>query len=184
MRQHLLVGSLVLSIALLGSIFLAGEAHARADASVTMTKVSGPYKLELVIGPAETMSSSMKSTASERMIGGKNASCSMPMHMAMLAQIEQVKTQVCNHHVEIHVYVNKTGRVVANAKVAIALQGQVMHGSTMMITVPIMTMEGMKAGPKDFHYGNNIDGAPGRYTVRVTVNRVKANFSVNLAGSM
>jgi hypothetical protein len=161
-----------------------GGANAQATASTTtMTKVAGPYTLKLIIGSAESMS--MHGNASERMIGGKNATCDMSMHMAMLAaRAGKSKMQTCNHHVEVHVHTRKTGKIVTNAKVAISLQGQGMHGSTMMITVPIMAMEGMKAGPSDFHYGNNIYAAPGKYAVHVTVNGVKANFSVSLSGAM
>lgn len=182
MNTRLPIRSLALAAALLGALSLMGTAH--ATASTTMTKVSGPYKLKLIVGSAETMSMSAKGSASERMIGGKNATCDMTMHMAMLARITKSTMQMCNHHIEIHVYNKTSGKVVTNARVTIALQGKGQHGGTMMITVPIMTMVGMKAGPSDFHYGNNISAAPGKYTVHVTVNGVKANFNVSLVGSM
>lgn len=184
MSKRIPIGFLIVIVPLLATLSQPGGALAQAKASTTMTKVTGPYKLKLIIGSAETMSMSMHGKASERMIGGKNATCDMSMHMAMLAEIDKSKMQTCNHHVEVHVYVKKTNKVVTNAKVAISLQGQGMHGGTMMITVPIMTMEGMKAGPSDFHYGNNIYAAPGKYTVHVTVNGAKANFSVALVGAM
>jgi hypothetical protein len=128
------------------------------------------------------MSMSMNGSASERMIGGKNATCAMGMHMkAMLAGVAK-STPICNYHVEVHVYNKTSSKVVSNAAVTIVMVANGMHSMT--ITVPIMTMEGMHAGPNDFHYGNKIYAAAGKYTVKVTVNRVKANFGITLTRGM
>jgi hypothetical protein len=173
----------VAATALAAALVLTPDVQGSSKASVSMSKVAGSYKIALIIGAAETMSMNMHGHASERMIGGKNATCSMSMHMqAMIAGL--ATKQMCNHHVEVHVHNRANGKVITNAAVTIVLQSKGMHGASMMIKVPIMTMEGMHAGTSDFHYGNNIYAAAGKYTVHVTVNRVKADFSVSLTGGM
>jgi hypothetical protein len=154
---------------------LASGAHA-----MSMTKVSGPYRITMMIGPAETMSMTTNGKATERMISGKNPTCQMGMHMeAMLAGVGASTMKTCNAHVEVHVYNKSSGKVVTNAAVTIKLVG-----TSTTINVPIMTMQGMHAGPSDFHYGNNIYAAAGKYTIKVTVNRVKANFDVTITRGM
>ncbi|HEX6506585.1 MAG TPA: hypothetical protein VF221_03045 [Chloroflexota bacterium] len=133
-------------------------------------KVAGPYRLMLVIGPAQNMSE----MGSEMTVGGKAATCrttgkgmtsSAPMH-----------APTCNRHVELHVFDAHTNKVLLAARVGITLRDAKNH---MAISVPIMEM---MAGSnlRDFHYGNNIHAAPGQYTIKVTVNAVHATFAVKL----
>jgi hypothetical protein len=187
MRNHLTLGSAVrcsvAAAALAAALALTPNAQAASKPAVSMSKVAGSYKIALVIGAAETMSMNMHGHASERMIGGKNVTCSMSMQMEAMV-VGAASMPMCNHHVEVHVHNKSNGKVITNAAVTIVLQSNGMHGASMMIRVPIMTMEGMNAGSSDFHYGNNINAAAGKYTVHVTVNRVKADFSVSLTGGM
>jgi len=173
------VRSIVTVASLVAALTIVGATGAYAASTIKTTKIAGPYKLTLMIGPAETMSMSAKGNADERMMGGASSSdCSMAMHMA--ANLTRAaKMATCNHHVEVHVYNKSNGKVLTKAAVTIAMQGK-----SMTIHVPIMMMEGMKAGPSDFHYGNNVYAPAGKYTVHVTVNTSKANFIVNLGGGM
>jgi hypothetical protein len=178
-----IVRCLAAAAALTAAASLSLGAHAMSPSAISQTKVSGSYRLKLVIGPAETMSMTTKGNAAERMLGGKNATCQMGMLMeAVPAGVNASMMKTCNYHVEVHVYNKTSGKVVTNATVSIVMVEPGMHG--MMITVPIMSMEGMHAGPSDYHYGNNIYAAAGKYTVKVTANKVKANFAVTLSRGM
>jgi hypothetical protein len=189
MSTHVSLGSLACCVAVVAALTaglsLMVGAKAMSSPPMNMTKVSGPYRITLIIGPAETMSVSMNGNATERVISGKNATCQMAMHMDMLLSgVAATKMQACNAHVEVHAYHKSNGKVVSNAAVTIVLVAKGTHGSPMTVSVPIMKMEGMNAGPSDLHYGNNIYIAAGKYTVKVAVNGVKANFAVTITRGM
>ncbi len=84
----------------------------------------------------------------------------------------------CNRHVEVHAFNRKTGRVVTNAHVSIAIYNVRTRKS---MQVPIMLMVGATTGPSDLHYGNNVFAGAGRYTVTILINRVRTTFSFRLA---
>ncbi len=44
-------------------------------------------------------------------------------------------------------------------------------------------MYGIKEGIPDTHYGNNVSLPPGNYTVAITVNAEKAEFTVTVPAS-
>ena len=167
------VTSLLACLVLGASALAAGMTH-----TVKAQQVVGPYRLLLMIGPAEKMSMS-SSGKGEMMISARKADCSMKGMGGMAESQDAMGMKACNHHVELHVYQKSNGHVVARARVSISLRDAARH---MTINVPIATMMGMGpgGGMADYHYGNNIYAAPGRYRVLVHVNRVSAGFSVRL----
>jgi hypothetical protein len=148
---------------------------AAAMGTVQKTAVQGRFKLQLIIGPVETMS--MGATKSgERMLSGPMGSCKMPASgMGSMS----MGSNACNHHVELHVHTVQ-GQVISSAKVSITLQSTKTHKT---VVVPVARMEGVTAGKKDTHFGNNMHLAAGVYTVVVKVNDVRHVFSgVKLGG--
>jgi hypothetical protein len=141
---------------------------------VTATMAAGPYRLTLDVGPLEQMWSmadvkAKHPTTGEVMISGSMAMQGMGMHGPMV-----------NHHLELHVYQKATGKVVNNAMVSIS----VYSAKGMLVEkVPIVTMQGIKEGPQDFHYGNNVYLKNGSYSVHVQVNMTKATFMITLGSS-
>jgi hypothetical protein len=176
MRMKRLV---VIVVSLVATVFLVTSGWAASmTGTISEQKLVGPYRLILRIGPPEKMLMHRQMGNGELMLGGKMAMCRMGKmgHMAATAP-EAMGKKTCNHHLELHVFDRHTGRVVTHAHVVIMLR-DMRNGMTIM--VPIMTMMGVHAGMKDYHYGNNIYAAPGSYTVMVQVNGIHAIFQVRL----
>jgi len=154
---------------------------AASPAAQTWQQTVGPYRLTLVLGPPETMYTpaqvaAQHPTSGEVMLGGQMAMPGMatpamgmatPMGGAMAGTIR---------HLELHVVEAATGRVVPDARVAITVVDETAHQTT---ALSIVTMQGVRAGAADFHYGNNVVLVPGHsYRVEVTVNGLGTTFAV------
>ena len=82
-------------------------------------------------------------------------------------------------HLELHVR-TAAGAVVTNAQVMLSVVDDTAHAAP--VTVPIATMQGIKAGVQDFHYGNNVEMIAGHsYTVTASVDQTQAQFQFVLA---
>ena len=76
-------------------------------------------------------------------------------------------------HFEAHVYSRATGQPVHGAYVEITVKDNTTGGVYQMPDVT--SMQDVVVGPRDFHYGNNVNMPAGHaYTVIVTVNGEKA----------
>ena len=97
----------------------------------------------------------------------------MPMAMMSMAPGEM-------RHLEVHVFSLDKGQIVTDAKVAIAVTGA---NSKKVEDVSVAKMYGVKEGPSDSHYGNNVSLPPGSYSIAITVNGEKAEFTVAIPAS-
>jgi len=139
---------------------------------VTMTKVSGPYKIELQLLPAEpffTKAQYDKEHPKDGMlvVGGA-------------APVQPDAQSHPNHHLIVHVFDNATGKALTDAKVSIRYA----EGSAAPQSVPIVEMQAIGKGPQSTHYGNNLTLPDGTYTVTVTVNGTVTTFAVTAGSSM
>jgi hypothetical protein len=130
------------------------------------------YRLELQIGPTEKMFTPKEVAAKhltdgEVMVGG-----AMSMGMGGMA-MDMGDTR----HLEVHVYSLDKGAVVTNAKVGIVVTDT---ASKRAEKVSAAKMYGIKEGPSDTHYGDNVSLPSGNYTVEVTVNGEKATFQITI----
>jgi hypothetical protein len=173
----LLAGTLTLSVADVASVHTspvrANAVHAALDAAMgpqlTQQALAGPYRVVLRIGSVEKM----YTLAQYHKLHPKSGEI-------MLKGIMTLRTMGMNkmlkpHHLEVHVYSRRTGRVVANANCAITITD--LH-TTRKTMVPVVVMEGIGAGPQDLHYGNNVMLMTGHYRVGVTINSVHVSFTV------
>ncbi|HLJ59392.1 MAG TPA: hypothetical protein VKZ50_06655 [bacterium] len=149
---------------------------AMGETPITQTGRTMHYRLTLQIGPMETMYSKadaakMHPTAGEIMVGGAMV---MPGD-AMAGQTSPMATDT--RHLEVHVTSLATGKVVTDAMCQITVTNEATKTSQ---TVPIAVMYGVKEGPADWHYGNNVSMASGTYTVKVVVNGEQALFHVTI----
>ncbi|MGI8967751.1 MAG: hypothetical protein ACR2GA_01430 [Chloroflexota bacterium] len=163
-------------VALIAALSLTTIASASAM-HIKQQKVAGPYRLVLVIGPAEMMSMAGHKGTEVGMPGGKMAACRMKSS-GMSMHTSSMGEKICNHHVELHVYNAHSGRVISNARVTISIQDAAKHMKTL---VPIMMMRDPRMGMRDLHYGNNVYAGPGSYTIDVTVGRLATTFKVRLS---
>jgi len=130
------------------------------------------YRLMLQAGPQEKMYSKadaakMHPTSGEIMASGTMAGGGMAMGEMTSG----------TRHLEVHVYNKTTGKVVTGAKCIITVTNEATKKSTIM---DVAEMYGVKEGPSDWHYGNNVDMPAGSYTVTVVVNGEKAVFHVTI----
>jgi len=143
-------------------------AHAAEMTPIVQKAQTAHYRLVLQVGPMEKMYSKaevakMHPTSGEVMAGG---AMSMAESMAMDMR-----------HLEVQVISRATGKVVTNAKVSITVTNTATKKST---ELPVATMYGVKEGPSDWHYGNNLSMSPGSYTVLVALNGEHRVFVVTI----
>lgn len=158
-------GQRALLLGLAGAVAL--PAFAAGTSPIKSETKTAHYRLELQIGPTEKMVSpadvaAKHLTDGEVMVGGK---------MSMGSSMDMADTR----HLEIHVYALDGGKVVTDAAVAIAVTNS---DSKKVEDVPSAKMYGIKEGPSDTHFGNNVSMPPGPYSVGVSVNGEKAEFDV------
>jgi hypothetical protein len=159
-----------------GLIGLVGSSAVAAElATIKQEASTVRYRLDLQIGPTEKMFTTAEVAANhptegEVMVGGK-------MLMAMGGMSMDMED---TRHLEVHVYALDSGTVVTNATVAIAVTDT---GSKKVEKVPVAKMYGIKEGPSDTHYGNNVSLPSGSYGIAVTVNGEKAEFAVAIPAS-
>lgn len=140
---------------------------------ITQNGETAHYRVTLQIGPMEKMYSEadaakMHPTSGEVMVGGAMAMGGMNMTGSMAMD---------TRHLEVHVMDRATGKVVTTAKCQIMVTNEATKKSEM---VPVAMMYGVKEGPSDWHYGNNVSMPPGSYTVAVTIYDESATFHVTI----
>lgn len=128
--------------------------------AVHLTQISGSYRFELVMLPAEpyvTAADVRRRHLTEGMLvvrGARPVQPNDPAHP--------------NHHLVVHVYDAATGHPVLGAKVEMSVVGPA--PARRRVRVPIVEMQAVGGGAKSTHYGNNVALQPGHYTVFVTAN--------------
>ena len=95
----------------------------------------------------------------------------MGMHVSMSSQ----------RHLEIHICSRSSGKVVTGAHPLITFEDQTAK-SMKMTMVPVAAMYGIKQGPSDYHYGNNVTVTAGHsYEDTVKLNGQTARFKTKVA---
>ena len=144
------------------------------------TAQTAHYRLELDLGHSEEMYSKadakrLEPSGGEIMVGGKMVGGMGAMHGKTMNGASKPAPSV--HHLELHVRSKTTGKAVRNAKVSISLTGPSLKQP---IHVPIAVMYGIAEGTSDWHYGNNVMLAPGKYKVLVSANGERARFDLTV----
>ncbi|HUA07925.1 MAG TPA: hypothetical protein VMA98_01540 [Candidatus Acidoferrales bacterium] len=139
---------------------------------VTMTKVSGPYKIELQLLPAEPFYTKAQFDKEHPKDGMLVVGGAAPVRMDDPSHP--------NHHLIVHVFDKTTGKAITNANVAIRYSsGGAAH------SLPIVEMQAIGKGAQSTHYGNNLYLPDGNYTITVTVDGNASTFTVMaMSGSM
>ncbi|HXM54367.1 MAG TPA: hypothetical protein VOB72_03185 [Candidatus Dormibacteraeota bacterium] len=148
-------------------------------AGITKLADTASYHLSLEVGPLQPMYTPTQVTAQhpkagEVMFGGE---MTMPPGMAGMSDMAGMAAPPGWRHLEVHVFDKQTGDAVKGLQPVIAVT-TVATGQTQ--DVPIVTMQGLTEGPKDFHYGNNILLPAGRYVVTTTIGDQVGSFDVSI----
>jgi len=90
-----------------------------------------------------------------------------------------------NHHLVVHVFEAKTGKVITNATVSMNFQllGNKGKPNGAVVDVPVVVMQAVGQGPQSTHYGNNVVMPDGTYSVKVTLNGKKTEFRMAVSAS-
>jgi hypothetical protein len=149
-------------------------------APLEQTIQTAHYRLELRIGPTEMMFTPNEVAAKhpsegEVMVGGMMGT-KVNMSMGMSIGMEMPNTR----HLEVHVYPLGKNTAATDARVKILVTDL---ASKKVQPVAVAKMYGVKEGPADTHYGNNVDLAAGNYRIDVTANGEKAEFTVAIPAS-
>jgi hypothetical protein len=161
---------------LVGSMgVLTSQAASAEMVPVKQQAQTAHYRLELKIGPTEKMFTAgqvakQQPAEGEVMVGGTMSMGMSPMSMDMGD----------TRHLEVHVYSLDKGAVVTDARVVIAVMN---IASKKAQKVSAAKMYGIKEGPSDTHYGDNVSMPPGNYGIKITVNGEKAEFTVAIPPS-
>jgi hypothetical protein len=137
-------------------------------AGITKLGSTSSWNLSLEVGPLQPMYtpaqlSSQHPKAGEVMFSGQMV---MPPGMANMVSMAGMSAPGW-YHLEVHFYDKTSGLPVKGLDPVIS----VTNASTGKAqTVPIVTMQGINEGARDFHYGNNIQLPQGQYHATATAN--------------
>jgi len=138
---------------------------------IQMVHVTGPYRIELDLLPAEPFVSPAAA-----------ASGTVTEGMVALGGAPPVAASMADRHLVAHVFNRATGRALTHADVRITYK---LSGAAMApVVVPIVRMEAVGKGPQSTHYGNNVRMHSGAYDVVVTAGGFSTTFHLTIRPPM
>jgi hypothetical protein len=148
-------------------------------AGITRVDSTRSYNLTLEVGPLQPMytqaqASAQRPKAGEVMFTGQMV---MPPGMAGMESMAGMTAPPGWHHLEVHVFDRTSGYPVRGLAPVITV---INVGSGQALTVPIVTMQGLNEGARDFHYGNNVELPAGRYRVTATAGGQTGAFDITV----
>jgi hypothetical protein len=137
-------------------------------AGITKVGSTSSWNLSLEVGSLQPMYtpaqlSSLHPKAGEVMFTGQMV---MPPGMANMVSMAGMSAPGW-YHLEVHFYDKTSGFPVKGLDPVITVTNA---GTGQAQTMPIVTMQGINEGARDFHYGNNIELPHGQYHVTATAN--------------
>lgn len=144
---------------------------------ITQVASTGTYNLSLEVGPLQPMYTPEQVKAQHPKVGEVMfaGQMQMPPGMAGMTDMAGMQAPPDWRHLEVHVFDRKSGDVVRDVVPVIVVTDRATGKSQ---NVPITTMQGLTDGPRDFHYGNNVDLPHGQYLVAVQVGAESSNFDI------
>ncbi len=175
MRRALLI-PLVLAVGLVPAMtaIAAPAAVTMNNGCTGMAVKTKSYVFALTLGPFQQMYTPAQVKAKhfktgEVMVSGQM----MGMHGSMSSQ----------RHLEVHICSRSSGKVVTGAHPSITFADLTAKGKMEMVSVA--AMYGIKEGPSDYHYGNNVSVTPGHtYEATVKLGGQTAAFKVKASKMM
>jgi hypothetical protein len=137
-------------------------------AGITRIGSTSSWNLSLDVGSLQPMYtpaqlSSQHPKAGEVMFSGQMV---MPPGMAGMAGMAGMSAPGW-YHLEVHFYDRASGFPVRGLDPVITVTNAATGQAQ---TVPVVTMQGINEGARDFHYGNNIQLSPGQYHATAAAN--------------
>ncbi len=156
----------------------AGEEDEHAGAISKATATSS-YNMTLQLGPLTPMYTpdqvaAKHPKAGEVMFGGEML---MPPGMVGMDDMAGMAAPPDWRHLEVHVIDKRTGDAIKGLTPMITITAVATGQSR---TLPVVTMQGVSEGSKDFHYGNNVELPKGAYVITLAVGDQVGKFDVSL----
>ena len=153
------------------SAFSSGILALAMAGRIQLVHVTGPYRIELDVLPAESFVSPAAAAGGTVEVG-----------MVRLGGAAPASPAMTNHHLVAHVFNRATGRALTRADVRIHYK---LSGAPIPpVVVPIVRMEAVGQGPQSTHYGNNVRMGPGAYDVVVTADGYSTTFHLTIPPPM
>jgi hypothetical protein len=135
-------------------------------AGITKVGSTNSWNLSLEVGPLQPMYTPAQVSAQHPKAGEVTFSGQMVMPPGMANMVSMAGMSAPGwYHLEVHFYDKTSGFPVRGLDPVITVTNT---GSGQAQTVPIVTMQGINEGSRDFHYGNNIELPKGQYHVTAT----------------
>jgi len=147
-------------------------------AGITQVGSTSSWNLSLEVGPMEPMytpaqQASLHPRLGEVMFSGRMV---MPPGMADMVSMAGMSAPGW-YHMEVHFYDRTTGYPVRGLDPVITGTDT---ASGKAQTLPIVTMQGINEGARDYHYGNNIQLPSGRYRVTAVADGQTGAFDITV----
>jgi hypothetical protein len=147
-------------------------------AGITEVGTTTSWNLSLEVGPLQPMYTPQQQATQHPRQGEVMFTGQMVMPPGMANMQSMAGMSAPNwYHMEVHYYDKTTGYPVKGldpvVTVTSAATGQAQ-------TLPIVTMQGLNEGVRDFHYGNNIELPKGRYHVTTVANGQTDSFDITV----
>lgn len=175
-------GLVVLAAFVVGAVILVSRQGQQPSAPVNFHQSASTrsYKFLLAVSPPQSMYTPQQ-VAEQHPTNGEvmfSGTMTMPSGMSGMSGMTGDAYPAGWYHVEVHIYDRQTGQVASNASPVISIRDD---GTGRTVDLPIVTMQGIVAGPSDFHYGNNQQLTAGhQYTLTAQVQSEVAEFHFHL----
>jgi hypothetical protein len=137
-------------------------------AGITKVGSTSSWNLSLEVGPLQPMYTPAQLAAQHPKAGEVMFTGQMVMPPGMANMVSMAGMSAPGwYHIEVHFYDKTTGFPVKGLDPVITVTNA---GTGQARSLPIVTMQGINEGARDFHYGNNIELPHGQYHVTATAN--------------
>jgi hypothetical protein len=147
-------------------------------AGITKLGTTSSWNLSLEVGPLQPMYTPQQEATQHPKQGEVMFTGQMVMPPGMASMQSMAGMSAPNwYHMEVHYYDKSTGFPVKGLDPLVTVTSDATGQSQ---TLPIVTMQGLNEGARDFHYGNNIELPKGTYHVTTVANGQTDSFVITV----
>jgi hypothetical protein len=147
-------------------------------AGITKVGSTSSWNLSLEVGPLQPMFTPQQQATQHPKQGEVMFTGQMVMPPGMASMQSMAGMSAPNwYHMEVHYYDRATGFPVRGLDPVITVTSAATGYAQ---TLPIVTMQGLNEGARDFHYGNNIELPKGAYHVTTVANGQTDSFDITV----
>jgi len=147
-------------------------------AGITKVGSTGSFNLSLEVGPLQPMYTPQQQATQHPKAGEVMFTGQMVMPPGMADMQSMAGMSAPNwYHMEVHYYDRTSGYPVKGLSPVVTVTNAATGQAQ---TLPIVTMQGLNEGVRDFHYGNNIELPKGQYHVTTVADGQTGAFDFSI----